>query len=67
VNPDWTRTAGLDDAIMLSKKVNGVLLNEFTSEALHEAIDKAKKQRPPKLASGAESLSKRILEMVKNV
>jgi len=67
VNPDWTRTAGLDDAIMLSQKVNGVLLEEFTPEALHEAIDKAKEKKPPELVSGAESLGKRILEIAEKL
>lgn len=67
VNPEWTRTAGLEDATTLSKKVNGVLLKEFTAEALQEAIDKAKRQRPPKLASGAALLSRRILEMAEKL
>lgn len=64
VNPDWTRTAGFDDATMLAKKVNGVLLRDFTPDAVIEAIEKAKKSKPPQIASGADFLSKRILEMV---
>jgi UDP-N-acetylglucosamine:LPS N-acetylglucosamine transferase len=66
VNPDWTRTAGLEDATILSRKVNGVLLNEFTPEALCEAIDLAKKQQPLELATGAEPLSKFILELAES-
>ncbi|MGI0027550.1 MAG: UDP-N-acetylglucosamine--N-acetylmuramyl-(pentapeptide) pyrophosphoryl-undecaprenol N-acetylglucosamine transferase [Nitrosopumilaceae archaeon] len=64
VNPEWTRTIGLEDATMLARKVNGVLLNGFTPEALCQAIDTAMKQRPPQLDNGAESLGKFILELV---
>lgn len=67
VNPEWTRTVGLDDAAILAMKVNGVLLNEFNPEALQEAIDKAKRQRPPKLTSGAELLSSHILDIAENM
>jgi UDP-N-acetylglucosamine:LPS N-acetylglucosamine transferase len=62
-NPDWTRTAGIKDATILAEKVNGVLLNELTSQALLEAIDQAKKKKPPRLESGAARLSQRIIEM----
>ena len=67
VNPDWTRTAGLDDAIVLSDKVNGILLDQFTPNALYEAIEKAKQMKPPKLVSGAELLAKRILVIAEDL
>ena len=51
---------------MLSKKVNGVLLEKFTHETLMEAINKARKQRPPEIESGAGKLSKRILELAED-
>lgn len=63
VNPDWSRTAGLEDAAVLSEKVNGILLRDFTPDAIIEAIEKAKRSRPPQISSGAEPLSRWILEM----
>jgi len=66
VNPDWTRTAGLEDATVLCKKVNGVLLDEFTPDALIRSIDAAKKMKPPELPTGAEPLSKTILKVAEN-
>jgi UDP-N-acetylglucosamine:LPS N-acetylglucosamine transferase len=63
VNPDWTRTAGLNDAKLLAEKVNAILLTEFSASALLQAIEKAKKTKPPQIQSGADALSKRILEM----
>ena len=62
-NPDWTRTAGFKDATVLAEKVNGVLLNELTPEALLRTIDEARKRKPPRLESGAARLSQRIIEM----
>jgi UDP-N-acetylglucosamine--N-acetylmuramyl-(pentapeptide) pyrophosphoryl-undecaprenol N-acetylglucosamine transferase len=62
VNPDWTRTAGFGDATILCKKVNGVLLEEFTPEAIHQAIDAAKSKKSPEVQNGAELLSRAILE-----
>ena len=62
-NPDWTRTAGINDAVVLAEKVNGVLLDEITPEALVKAIDQARKKKPPRLESGAARLSQRIIEM----
>jgi UDP-N-acetylglucosamine:LPS N-acetylglucosamine transferase len=67
VNPDWTRTAGLDDATILAKKVNGILLQDFTSDAVIETIERARNSKPPKITSGAEPLSRRILEMAESV
>ena len=67
VNPDWTRTAGSDDAVILSKKVNAVLLNDFTPEALLEAIEKARRQTPPKLDNGAELLGKHIVTLAESL
>jgi UDP-N-acetylglucosamine:LPS N-acetylglucosamine transferase len=66
VNPDWTRTAGLEDATLMSGKVNGTLLNDFTPDAVMETIERAKKNRPPQIPSGADSLSRRILEMAES-
>ena len=66
VNPDWTRTAGLEDATILAEKVNGILMNDFTSDAVIETIERARKIKPPQVSSGAEPLSRRILEMAES-
>jgi UDP-N-acetylglucosamine:LPS N-acetylglucosamine transferase len=66
-NPEWTRTAKYDDILMLSKKVNGVLLEEFTQTSLMDAIEKARKQKPPEIKSGAGKLAKRILELAEEL
>ena len=66
VNPDWTRTAGLEDATILSDKVNGTLMQDFTSDGVIETIERAKNNRPPQIPSGAEPLSRRILEMAES-
>lgn len=66
VNPDWNRTAGIKDATILSEKVNGTLLQDFTPDAVQEAIERARKSRPPQISSGAEPLSRRILQMAES-
>lgn len=66
VNPDWTRTAGIEDATMLAEKVNATLLNDFTPEAVAETIERARKIRPRQISSGAEPLSKQILQMAES-
>ena len=47
----------------LAKKTNAVLLEELNPENLIESIEKAKKQKPPIIESGANLLAKRILEI----
>ena len=64
VNPEWTRTVGLDDATILASKVNGVMLKEFSSQSLTDAIEQAKLQKTPQVVNGAQLLSKSILELV---
>lgn len=66
-NPEWTRTARYEDILMLTKKVNGVLLEKFNSSSLVEAIDKAKKQKPPEIKSGTGNLSRRILRLSEEI
>lgn len=64
VNPDWTRTAGMEDAIILANKLNAVLLDEFTPKSLIDAIEQSKKMPRPKYNNGAELLSNKILRML---
>ncbi|HEV8405027.1 MAG TPA: glycosyltransferase [Nitrososphaera sp.] len=65
VNPDWTRTAGMEDARILAKKLGAVLLDDFTPESLIHAIEEAKRLPRPVYVNGAEVLSRRILGMMK--
>jgi UDP-N-acetylglucosamine:LPS N-acetylglucosamine transferase len=61
-NPEWTRTAGMEDAKYLAKKLNATLVSRITLENLMEAIGKAKKAKVPTLPDGAENLANLILK-----
>jgi hypothetical protein len=52
---------------MLSKKVNGVLLEKFSHDTLMDAIETSRKQKPPEIKSGAGKLSQRILELAEEL
>ena len=60
-NPEVTKGARYEDLLVIMKKTNAVLFDDFKPEILEEVIEKAKKQKPPKIESGASSLAKRIL------
>ena len=62
VNPEWTRTAGQDDARMLAEKTNSLLIDSLTKESIDEAISEAYKRTPPTYKNGAENLARIILE-----
>jgi len=62
VNPEWTRTAGLEDARALAEKTNSVLLDSLTRDSILEAISKVEKKKPPTYKSGGEELVRIILE-----
>jgi len=62
-NPEWKRSGRYGDLLVLTKKTNAVLLEELNPENLIEAIEKAKRQKPPVIESGAGLLAKRILEI----
>ena len=64
LNPEWTRTVGIEDAKYLAKKVNAVLVSEINSENLLEAINEARKRRVPTLPDGAENLASMIIELL---
>ena len=64
-NPEWTRTAGIEDAEYLAKKVNAVLISEINLEPLLGAIDEARKRKVPTLSNGAENLANKIIELLK--
>lgn len=60
-NPEWTRTAGVEDAKYLVEKVNAVLVSEITVNNLLDAIEKSKGMPRPKFPDGAENLANLIL------
>ncbi|RJS85342.1 hypothetical protein CW702_01260 [Candidatus Bathyarchaeota archaeon] len=62
-NPEWTRTAGLEDAKFMAKKLNGVLVEEITLNSLLNSICEAKKRRVPELPDGASRLADLILKL----
>ncbi len=63
-NPEWTRTAGAEDAEYLVKKVNAILVSDIALENLLDAIALAKERELPNLPRGAENLACRIIEMI---
>ncbi|OYT43934.1 polysaccharide biosynthesis protein [Candidatus Bathyarchaeota archaeon ex4484_40] len=62
-NPEWTRTAGIEDAVYMAKKLNAVLVSKIDVETLIESIEKAKRRTVPSLPNGAENLAELIMEL----
>jgi len=62
-NPEWTRTAGIEDAEYLAKKINAMPVSEISLGTLIAAIDEARKRRVPTLPNGAENLANIITEL----
>lgn len=63
-NPEWTRTAGIEDAKYLALKVNAVLVSEITLENLLNAIKQAKKREVPTFPNGAQNLANLVMKML---
>ncbi|UCE43767.1 MAG: hypothetical protein JSV57_05300 [Candidatus Bathyarchaeota archaeon] len=64
LNPEWTRTVGIEDAKILAKKVNAVLVSEITLANLLKAIDEVKERRAPIFPDGAEKLAGMIIKLM---
>ncbi len=62
-NPEWTRTAGIEDAKYLAKKVNATLVTKITLRNLLKAIEESKDRRSPKFSDGAKNLANLILKL----
>jgi len=62
-NPEWTRTAGIEDARYYVKKVNAVLVSGLNLRSLLMAIEEAKKREPLMLVDGAQRLSEMIMNL----
>jgi UDP-N-acetylglucosamine:LPS N-acetylglucosamine transferase len=62
-NPEWTRTAGVEDAKYLTKKVNAILVSRITLENLLSAIERSKEMTLPEFPDGAQALADLILKL----
>jgi len=61
-NREWFgSSAGLEDAELMTEKVNGVLVKDLTETNLLDAIDEARHKPVAVLADGAENLAEMIL------
>ena len=61
-NPEWTRTAGVEDAEYLVKKVNATLVPEPSLPNILDAIQEARVRELPVFPSGAQKLADLILK-----
>jgi hypothetical protein len=62
-NPEWTRTAGIEDAKHLAQKLNAVLVSEITTKTVLNAIDEARERTVPTLLDGAKNLANIVLKL----
>jgi UDP-N-acetylglucosamine:LPS N-acetylglucosamine transferase len=62
-NPEWTRTAGVEDARYLAKKLNAVLVSEIKTETLLDSINEARNRKVPVLPDGAQNLANEIITL----
>jgi len=63
LNPEWRYTAGREDAAILAKKLNAVLVEEITRKNILNALKEAEKHVPPKYPDGAQKLANEILKI----
>jgi len=61
-NPEWTRTAGVEDAEYLVKKVNATLVPEPSLPNILRAMQEARVRELPVFPSGAQKLADLILK-----
>ncbi|RLE65451.1 MAG: polysaccharide biosynthesis protein [Thermoprotei archaeon] len=62
-NPEFTRTVGVEDAGLLAKKLNAILLENITPKDLVDAIEFAFKLKVPEYPDGALNLAEDILKL----
>ena len=62
-NPEWTRTAGVEDAKHLARKLNAVLVSEINTKTLLNAVDEARGREVPPLPDGAKKLADIVLKL----
>lgn len=64
-NPEWTLTAGIEDAQYLAKKLNAVLVSEIKTKTLLDSINGARKIKVPVLLDGAKNLANEIIRLTR--
>jgi UDP-N-acetylglucosamine--N-acetylmuramyl-(pentapeptide) pyrophosphoryl-undecaprenol N-acetylglucosamine transferase len=62
-NPEWTRTAGVEDAECYARKINAVMISEIALKNLLGAIEEARGREYPKLPDGSANLANLILTL----
>ena len=62
-NPELALTSTVEDARMLARKLNAVVVESITPRSILEAVEEAKGREPSLHPNGAEKLSKEILEL----
>ena len=62
-NPEWTRTAGVEDAKHYVRKINAVMVSEITLKNILNAIEEARGREYPKLPDGSSNLAEIILKL----
>jgi UDP-N-acetylglucosamine:LPS N-acetylglucosamine transferase len=62
-NPEWKRTVGLEDAVLLAKNVNAEVLSNISVEGLKTAVKNAKSKEPLNLPDGGNNLAAIIREL----
>lgn len=62
-NPEWTRTAGIEDAKCLARKVNAILVSEINLAKITDAIDRSKEVSLPTFTDGAEVMADLVLKL----
>jgi UDP-N-acetylglucosamine:LPS N-acetylglucosamine transferase len=62
-NPEWTRTAGVEDAEHYARKINAVMVSKITLKNILSAIKEARRREYPKLPDGSSNLAELILKL----
>jgi UDP-N-acetylglucosamine:LPS N-acetylglucosamine transferase len=62
-NPEWTRTAGVEDAECYARKINAVMISEIALKNLLGAIEEARGREYPELPDGSANLANLILTL----
>ncbi len=65
VNPEWTRTVGVEDAARLTKHLGAQLVTEPNTDSLRNAIEASSSFTPPALPDGSKRLADDILQLLK--
>lgn len=65
VNPEWTRTVGVEDARQLARHLGAQLVTEINPDSLRSAIDASTGFTPPNMSDGSKKLAEDILQLLR--